>query len=731
MRLGYLVLVVAILLAFWRFQPPSPLPVSAPAGGFSASRAFGDVKAIAQRPHPVGSVEHERVKTHLVTRLSAMGLQPQVQTERALVEDLGHSVSAPVSNIIGVLPGADRTLPAVLLMCHYDTVPGSPGAADDSAGVATTLEVARALKSGPKPQRDVVFLFTDGEELGLVGAHAFFRKNPLAHRIGAVINLEARGDAGLTAMFETGSLNADAVSRWAEHMSRPSANSLSTAIYKHMPNGTDFTIAAVRGLPGLNFAFMGDEVAYHSPLATPAHLNLGSLQHMGDGALAAAQAFAEHLPEQKEDSIYSDFLGLFVIQYTFVVGWILFAVTALLTLYAILAAEGVTDFDWGRGFLNMLVAFVLPVALLWLASLGFGGRAHFLRLAHFDYLMAGAGFVAVGAGLFGAGLFQRRRPSAVWQWVMLVLLALAAVAQIYLPEGSYAVVWPLLAAATIAVIRFVIYRGEDSIAAVIISAVIAVVVVAQVTVLAMFAFTALGVDLPVVLAAPVLLVLPLLLLIPGKAPSRSLSVVTMLAGAGLFVYALTAPATAQMPLPSSIRYGLDQNSGKAYRIDYLNVGDEWTKAALGEGAAQAPLSPFSERAIWHAETKSVAVAKSDLVFARDGTSLMIVVKPAPGASLATVWIKPPVKITGSNIDGEEIKPLEAGVWTEIEFFAPGPDGFIWTMPVPKSGPIEVRMIARYPSWPKGAELLPSLPDNKMAFKNNGATEVALHRVWKP
>jgi hypothetical protein len=616
-------------------------------------------------------------------------------------------------------------------MCHYDTVPGSPGGADDSAGVASTLEVARALKAGPKPQRDVVFLFTDGEELGLVGAHAFFRKNPLAHHIGAVINLEARGDAGLTAMFETGSLNADTVSRWAEHMTRPSANSLSTAIYKHMPNGTDFTIAAERGLPGLNFAFMGDEVAYHSPLATPAHLNLGSLQHMGDGALAAANAFIENLPEQKEDSIYSDFLGLFVIQYNFWVGWVLFAVTALLTLYAILSAEGVIDFDWGRGFLNMLVALVLPGVLLWLSGLGFGGRVHFLRLAHFDYLMAAAGLLAVGAGLFGAGLFQKRRPLAVWQWLMLILLALAAIVQIYLPEGSYALVWPLLAAAIIAVVRFAVYRGEDSAASTIISAAIAVAAIAQVSVLAMFAFTALGVDLPLVLAAPVLLILPLLLLMPGKAPSRSLSVVTMLIGAGLFVYALTAPATAEKPLPSSIRYGLDQNSGKAYRIDYLNVGDDWTKAALGEGATQTPLSPFSDRAIWHAEARSVAVAKSDLVFARDGTSLMIVVKPAPGASVATVWIKPPVKIASSNIDGEEMKALEAGVWTELEFYAPGPDGFIWTMPVPKSGPIEVRMVARYARWPKGAELLPSLPDNKMAFKNNGTTEVALHRVWKP
>ena len=47
--------------------------------------------------------------------------------------------------------GRDAGKPAVLLACHYDSVAAGPGAADDGAGVATTLEVARALTSGPPP----------------------------------------------------------------------------------------------------------------------------------------------------------------------------------------------------------------------------------------------------------------------------------------------------------------------------------------------------------------------------------------------------------------------------------------------------------------------------------------------------------------------------------------------------------------------------------------------------
>ena len=36
-------------------------------------------------------------------------------------------------NLIGVLPGKDRSQPAVMLMAHYDTVVGSPGAVSPSA----------------------------------------------------------------------------------------------------------------------------------------------------------------------------------------------------------------------------------------------------------------------------------------------------------------------------------------------------------------------------------------------------------------------------------------------------------------------------------------------------------------------------------------------------------------------------------------------------------------------
>src|SRR4030095_13652037 len=70
------------------------------------------------------------------------------------------------------------------------------GPADAIMGVAASLEPVRAIKARGVPARDVMVLFTDGEEAGLLGANHFFRRDPLAKRVGLVFKLEARGGGG-------------------------------------------------------------------------------------------------------------------------------------------------------------------------------------------------------------------------------------------------------------------------------------------------------------------------------------------------------------------------------------------------------------------------------------------------------------------------------------------------------------------------------------------------------
>ena len=148
---------------------------------------------IAQRPHQIGSTEHAVVRDYLVKELKTHGLVTEVQTTTALNPIWRSEFRAgTVQNVIARLPGVANSK-AVMLVAHYDSVPNSTGASDDGAGVAALLETVRALKSAAHLKNDVIFLFTDGEEPGLLGANAFTSEHLWAKDVGLVMNFEARG----------------------------------------------------------------------------------------------------------------------------------------------------------------------------------------------------------------------------------------------------------------------------------------------------------------------------------------------------------------------------------------------------------------------------------------------------------------------------------------------------------------------------------------------------------
>ena len=58
----------------------------------------------------------------------------------------------------------------IVLVAHYDAVPGAPGADDNASGVATLLQVARTLKTLPERNLGIIFILADLEETGLIGS---------------------------------------------------------------------------------------------------------------------------------------------------------------------------------------------------------------------------------------------------------------------------------------------------------------------------------------------------------------------------------------------------------------------------------------------------------------------------------------------------------------------------------------------------------------------------------
>src|ERR1051325_842539 len=256
-------------------RPPQPLAKEAQATEFSAERAMTHLAVIARAPHPLDSEEHGAVRDYIVRVLQGLGLTPQI--EKTTDSDL----DVAVENIVCRLKGTSQEK-AVLMVAHYDSVKAGPGASDDGVAVAAFLEAARALKSLPQLKRDIIFLITDGEEKGLLGARAFISDPRWAQDVGMVLNFEARGNGGPSIMFETSDKNGWLISNFGQAASHPTANSLSYEIYKRMPNTTDFTVFRRAGYPGLNFAFIAGPEYYHTPLDSISNVTPGSLQHQGD-----------------------------------------------------------------------------------------------------------------------------------------------------------------------------------------------------------------------------------------------------------------------------------------------------------------------------------------------------------------------------------------------------------------------------------------------------------------
>ena len=140
-------------------------------GRSSTSSASGPQVHVAgsagRRPGP---------RLHRDRRCTELGLQTEVQDAVGAEDALGGFGMARVRNVVAVLPGTAST-GRVFLFAHYDSVQVSYGGNDDGAGVATLLETARALTSGPRPRNDIVFVFTDAEEACLCGAEAFVNQH--------------------------------------------------------------------------------------------------------------------------------------------------------------------------------------------------------------------------------------------------------------------------------------------------------------------------------------------------------------------------------------------------------------------------------------------------------------------------------------------------------------------------------------------------------------------------
>jgi hypothetical protein len=418
---------------------PPPVERAGP-GQFDAGRAAARLARILgdQRPHPVDTDADDAVRERLVAELRGMGLAPRVTDDWACGGGKAgrYAACARVRNVVATI--GDAAAPGqVLLAAHYDSTAAGPGAADDGIGVATILEIASLLKER-KLARPVTLLFDEGEEAGLLGAHAFLERDPLAGRIESLVNFEARGVTGPATMFETSRPNGAAIAAFKASATRPVANSLTADFYRLIPNATDVTVwAAARPWTILNFAVIGNEARYHSPGDRVEALDRASLQHMGRQGLAAALRLAEAPPAGGGgagagggERIYADVAGRVLIVLPKGLG---------LAAFALLLA-GAAALAWCRrdGLARSAAAAAAAVAgsaaavflLEWAVEIVRPGpywRAHPEVMA-LAVDLAALAVSAAALTTIGRGLTRERLRAGFWLVFMLLNLAIALVA---------------------------------------------------------------------------------------------------------------------------------------------------------------------------------------------------------------------------------------------------------------------------------------------------------------
>jgi hypothetical protein len=305
-------LLAAVVGMIWSEATPPPWrDRDAPVDRFSAGRARVDIESLValgprpSKPHNEPAVpSHAQAKDLLIKRFFELGMSPQLQVGQ--LQTRNGSIYQ-VENIIGRLDPPNQrqaATDAVVLLSHYDSVAAGPGAGDAAAGVATVLEIARALHKSATLRRPLIVVIDDGEEVNLLGARLLL-SHPFAAEAAVVLNFEARGTSGQTAMFETSERSAWLVELYGRSAARPVASSVIYSLYRMLPNDTDLTLTKAAGIAGLNFAFADEDWNYHTSRDDLSHLDLRSVQHMGDQGLSIARALverAEPLPSSRPPS---------------------------------------------------------------------------------------------------------------------------------------------------------------------------------------------------------------------------------------------------------------------------------------------------------------------------------------------------------------------------------------------------------------------------------------------
>lgn len=170
-------------------------------------------------------------------------------------------------------------------------VPPSPGAEDNAAAVGMSLEIAKSIKSNPLWKTEVWFLYTDGEEIAMKGAHAFLRQYKSQIEGTWIFNLEGGGtDAPITySTKEMSIMTARSSEMLAGILKKVAKQSIGTAEPMKQSTTTDGYVFAKNGFEEITIWRYVEEVR------DVAHTSLDSIERLDPEILDNTVDFLEEI----------------------------------------------------------------------------------------------------------------------------------------------------------------------------------------------------------------------------------------------------------------------------------------------------------------------------------------------------------------------------------------------------------------------------------------------------
>lgn len=443
--------VVALCLVISVFPILAPrAPTEDDPGAISVERALEHVELIAQEPHVMGTPEIERVREYLIETLTGVGLEPETLTVETPDYFGASGGTVDVTDVLVRIPGSGDG-EAILFMAHYDTVPSTPGANDNSTAVAALLEVGRVLASEPTPPNDVILLFTDGEEpTPRFGAWGFAEYHPWFADVALAVNLEGIGVAGPTMLVEMSGPKDELILRLANAAPDLVAFSFMTQTADLIGGPvSDFDVFRDTGVPGYNFAYLRGVSIYHTSRDTIDVANVNGLAHDISLSLGIARNFGSlEIGNATNDAVFFTAPFGFVVRYSATGAIVSLAAALLLLAGALWSRVRRRDTSVRRLLSGLGLVLLGALAALVVATVVWVGL---VNLRSDMGVVEGYAYLAALIGLTGGAWYLVERRSAIsgsdaGGGLLITWLVLAVVAGAFLPSFGYLFVWPAIAA---------------------------------------------------------------------------------------------------------------------------------------------------------------------------------------------------------------------------------------------------------------------------------------------